>query len=123
MVGSLGCCFITRSLSNREIEGGAFPGRRVEPDPTAVTLDNAHEGQADAASLLAVVFGVEPLENPENILAEFVGDADAIIPDVRNAVFKSVRCRQGGEIADLDAFHIAVVVFRRVDDEVCGTLR
>jgi hypothetical protein len=106
-------------LIDREIKGGAFPRRRVEPDPAAVTLDDlAHEGQADAGSLLVVVFGVEPLEYPEDIFVKFLGDADTIVPDVKHIGFKSARSRQGREIADLDAFHVVVVVFRRVDDEV-----
>src|SRR5580692_1132110 len=85
MVRRLGCCFISRSLFYREVKDRPLSRSGLQPDPAAMALDDlAHEGQPDAGSLLVVVLDVEPLEDPENLLVEFRGDADAVVLHVED---------------------------------------
>src|SRR6266852_908482 len=100
----------------REIEGGAFAGPRVGPDPAAVAVDHPlDDGKAHAGSL--VLFGaVEPLEPAEELVGVAHVEAGAVVFHVVDVCGAHLRLFPA---ADLDDGGVLVArEFDRVSEQI-----
>ena len=73
-----------------------------------------NESKPDAGAFFIVVFFVEPFEDAENLLKEFLLDADAVIAHVKYLFFAADARFDFVQIADFDGFLFIFVIFEIV---------